>query len=109
MKKNNISNQEKQLELMRQIQKNPNSSQRNLAEKLDISLGKLNFFIHELIKTGFIKIERFSKSKKKSDYSYLLTSKGLSVKTKLTYKFMLRKFKEYELLRKEYGDRSKKI
>ena len=109
MKKNEISKQEKQLELLRQIEIDPRSSQRNLAEKIDVSLGKLNFFIQELIKTGFVKIERFSKSKNKSDYSYLLTSKGLTVKTKLTYKFMLRKFKEYELLRKEYNDRDKKI
>ena len=87
MQKKQINKQEKHLELLRYIQSNPYSTQRNLAVKLDISLGKINFFIKELIKIGFIKIERFSKSKNKSEYSYLLTSKGLKVKSKLTYKF----------------------
>ena len=108
MQKKQINKQEKHLELLRYIQSNPYSTQRNLAVKLDISLGKLNFFIKELIKIGFIKIERFSKSKNKSEYSYLLTSKGLKVKSKLTYKFMIRKFTEYEKLRKEYYDTNKK-
>ena len=108
MQKKQINKQEKHLELLRYIQSNPYSTQRNLAVKLDISLGKINFFIKELIKTGFIKIERFSKSKNKSEYSYLLTSKGLKVKSKLTYKFMIRKFSEYEKLKKEYYDTNKK-
>ena len=108
MQKKQINKQEKHLELLRYIQSNPYSTQRNLAVKLDISLGKINFFIKELIKIGFIKIERFSKSKNKSEYSYLLTSKGLKVKSKLTYKFMIRKFTEYEKLRKEYYDTNKK-
>ena len=92
---------------MRYIQSNPYSTQRNLAVKLDMSWEN-KFFIKELIKIGFIKIERFSKSKNKSEYSYLLTSKGLKVKSKLTYKFMIRKFTEYEKLKKEYYDTNKK-
>ena len=35
------------------------------------------------------------------NYIYILTPKGVTLKTKLTINFMKRKFKEYEELQKE--------
>ena len=43
----------------------------------------------------------FRKSEKKTNYLYILTTKGISEKTKLTLNFMKRKFAEYEELKKE--------
>ena len=43
----------------------------------------------------------FKKSDKKLRYLYILTPKGISLKTKLTVNFMKRKMKEYEELKKE--------
>ena len=43
--------------LLRKIQKKPNSSQRELAEELGLSLGKLNYFLKALKKKGLVKLE----------------------------------------------------
>lgn len=88
-------------DILRKIGKNPNMSQRQLANKLGFSLGKLNYCLNELRKKGLIKIDNFKKNKKKMGYIYLLTPAGISTKTKLTINFMKKKMKEYDELRKE--------
>ena len=90
-----------QFELMRKIENNPKSSQRKMAEELGFSLGKLNYCLKELKKKGFVKIKNFRKNPKKLNYMYILTPKGLTVKTKLTINFMKRKMKEYDQLKSE--------
>lgn len=88
-------------EILRKINKKPNSSQRELANELGFSLGKLNYCLKELQKKGLIKIENFKKNPNKINYLYVLTPEGLSQKTKLTINFMKRKMKEYDELKKE--------
>lgn len=89
-------------EVLRKIQKKPDSSQRDLAEELGFSLGKLNYCLKALKEKGFIKIKNFAKNKNKLNYAYVLTPKGLGEKTKLTINFMKRKMDEYEELKKEF-------
>ncbi len=89
------------LEVLRSVHKNPNASQRDLASQLGISLGKLNYLVKSMANRGFIKINNFSKSKKKIDYIYLLTPEGLRHKIRLTRRFMDIKLKEYDQLKKE--------
>ena len=89
------------LNLLRKIKNKPESSQRELAEELGFSLGKLNYCLKALKLKGLIKINNFRKNPNKLNYIYVLTPKGMSEKTKLTYNFMKRKFKEYEELQKE--------
>jgi|TARA_B110000238_G_C15863905_1_gene326401 EPS-associated MarR family transcriptional regulator len=88
-------------EVLRKIQKNPNSSQRKMADELGFSLGKLNYCLKKLRIKGLIKINNFKKSPNKLHYIYILTPKGISEKTKLTLNFMKRKMQEYEDLKKE--------
>jgi len=87
--------------ILRKIQKKPELSQREAAEELDLSLGKLNYCLKELKKKGFIKINNFRNSKNKLKYAYILTPRGLSEKTKVTINFMKLKMKEYDELKKE--------
>ena len=87
--------------ILREIQKKPNSSQRQLAKELGFSLGKLNYCLKALQNKGLIKIQNFKKNPKKINYLYILTPKGISTKTKLTINFMKRKMKEYDQLKSE--------
>ena len=89
------------LNLLRKIKNKPGSSQRQLAEELGFSLGKLNYCVGALKSKGFIKINNFKKNPHKINYIYILTPKGISEKTKLTMNFMKRKMKEYDELKKE--------
>ena len=89
------------LNLLREINKEPVSSQRRLAEKLGFSLGKLNYCLRALKEKGLIKIRNFKKNPSKINYVYVLTPRGLTEKTKLTFNFMKKKMKEYEELKRE--------
>ena len=91
--------------ILREIKKKPTSSQRQLAKSLGFSLGKLNYCIKALQNKGLVKIQNFKKQKNKIEYiRYILTPKGLSLRTKLTLNFMKRKMKEYDELKKEIED-----
>ena len=89
------------LNILRKIKDNPRSSQRELAEELGFSLGKLNYCLKALKAKGLVKISNFKKNPEKINYIYLITPKGILEKTKLTVNFMKRKMKEYEELKKE--------
>ena len=92
---------EDHFELLRKIQKKPESSQRELAVELGFSLGKLNYCLKALQSKGLIKIENFKKNPNKLNYFYVLTPKGIAQKTKLTLNYMKRKMSEYDELKKE--------
>ena len=88
-------------DVLRKIQKKPESTQRELAEELGFSLGKLNYCLKALHTKGLIKMQNFKKNPKKINYIYVLTPKGITEKTKLTINFMKRKMNEYDELKKE--------
>ena len=87
--------------VLRKIKNKPNSTQRELAEELGFSLGKLNYCLKALKSKGLVKIENFAKNPNKLNYIYVLTPKGISEKSKLTINFMKRKMNEYDELKKE--------
>ena len=95
------SDTELELEVMRVINNKPDITQRELANKLGHSLGKLNYCLRELKFKGFLKIDNFKKNPNKLNYLYVLTPKGIAAKTKLMLSFMNRKMKEYYELKKE--------
>ena len=92
---------ENNYKVLKEIQNNPNTSQRKLAKEVGFSLGKLNYCLKALKQKGLIKIENFRKNPNKITYAYILTPKGIKKKAKLTMNFMIRKMKEYDELKKE--------
>ncbi len=90
-----------QFDILRKINSKPNSSQRELALELGFSLGKLNYCLKALKNKGLIKIKNFKTNPNKLGYAYILTPKGISIKTRLTLNFMKRKMQEYDELKSE--------
>ena len=84
--------------------KQPESSQREIAERAGISLGKANFVIQALVGKGMIKTENFLNNKNKLGYRYILTSKGAKEKVKITKNFIKKKMEEYEALLSEHPE-----
>ena len=99
-----IKNSQDNLDILRKNKKNPKVSQREMAEELGFSLGKLNYCLKALKEKGLIKIENFKKNPNKINYFYILTPKGIQEKTRLTLNFMKRKMDEYEQLKKEISE-----
>ena len=97
-----MKNEQDHFEVLRRVQKKPESSQRELAEELGFSLGKLNYCLKALQKKGLIKLQNFQKQSNKINYlQYVITPKGISKRTKLTINFMKKKVKEYDELKEE--------
>ena len=96
-----MQNDPDQFNVLRKINSNPNVSQRDLANELNLSLGKINYCLKALKSKGLVKIQNFKKNKNKMGYAYILTPRGISEKTKITINFMKRKMEEYEELKKE--------
>ena len=93
------------LNVLRKIQKKPNSTQREFAKELGFSLGKFNYCIKALKQKGFIKIKNFKQNLNKINYLYVLTPKGIREKTELTVNFMKRKMQEYDELKNELKEK----
>jgi EPS-associated MarR family transcriptional regulator len=99
------------LKVLQEIKNNPEMTQRELSNRLGISLGKVNFLLKALIHKGLVKVHNFRNSSNKKAYLYILTPAGIEEKTRITYYFLKRKIREYEeleeqikLLKKEAGE-----
>ena len=99
-----MSDKQDYFNVLRLIVKKPGYSQRQLANHLGFSLGKLNYCLKALKKKGFVKISNFKKNPNKINYAYILTPKGIAEKTSLTINFMKRKMLEYEELKSEISE-----
>jgi EPS-associated MarR family transcriptional regulator len=98
---NNPYEQEIRYRLLKVLSQESNLGQRDIAKRMGISLGKVNYCISELAAKGWIKITRFRSAKKKIPYTYVLTPKGLKEKGNLTIRFLKRKVDEYEEIKKQ--------
>lgn len=87
--------------VMRILQENPDLTQRELADKLGVSVGGLNYCLKALMEKGWVKMQNFSHSKNKFGYVYILTPRGIAEKAALTSNFLKRKMEEYEALKAE--------
>ena len=96
-----LDSEESDLKILRKISSSEDLTQRKLANELGYSLGKLNYCLKALKQKGLIKIKNFEENPNKLNYIYVITPKGISEKTKLTFNFMKRKMQEYDELKSE--------
>ena len=89
------------LDLLRKLEVNPEYTQRELSQEMEVSLGKINYCMKKLVEKGWLKVKNFQQSENKKAYAYFLTPKGIDQKSKLTIVFLQRKMEEYELLKGE--------
>lgn len=87
--------------ILKLLEENPDMSQRQLAEELGVSVGKINYCMKALIQVGLVKMANFARSKNKAGYAYVLTPKGVSEKALVTKRFLSNKINQYERLRRE--------
>ena len=94
-------NEETRFHLLKLLDANPNLTQRELAEELGISLGKVNYCMRALLDKGLVKAKKFRDNPDKRSYVYILTPKGIEHRARLTVSFLKRKVAEYEALENE--------
>jgi EPS-associated MarR family transcriptional regulator len=92
---------ETHLKILKRIEINSHISQRQMAQELGVSVGKINYCVQALIATGLVKAGNFKRSANKLNYLYLLTPAGIEEKTRLTASFLKRKIIEHEKITHE--------
>ena len=88
-------------QLLKLLTEHPESTQRELAAAMGVSLGKANYCIKALIEKGLVKTDNFRRNPKKGVYAYLLTPEGVQEKARVTVRFLHRKMAEYDALQAE--------
>lgn len=94
-------NQHRDYQLLRQIADHKDSSQRDLALRMGVSVGKINYCLRAVIDRGWVKVNNFRRSDNKWAYAYLLTPSGVRAKAQLAKAFLCRKEQEFEQLQHE--------
>ncbi|MDD4929256.1 MAG: MarR family EPS-associated transcriptional regulator [Gallionella sp.] len=90
--------------LLKTLTDNPGLSQRDLAKRLGVSLGKVNFCLNALVEKGCLKVGNFRNSSNKLAYIYALTPHGVEQKAQMTVEFLQIKMQEYERLHAEIAE-----
>ena len=94
-------NDDVRYKLLKLLAEEPQISQRDLARRLSISVGKANYCLSALVEKGLVKIDNVRKAGNKLAYAYLLTPRGIEEKTRITVGFLQRKMREYGDLQQE--------
>ena len=72
------------LKILEALEQEESPSQRELARRLNVSLGLVNSFIKRLVNKGYFKVTTIPANRVK----YMLTPKGVAEKTRLTYEYI---------------------
>jgi len=83
------------LKILEEIDNDHAPSQRDLAGKLNISLGLVNSFLKRLANKGYFKITSVPKNRVK----YILTPMGATEKARLTYEYIHYSYRFYKKVR----------
>lgn len=89
----------KSLLLLDEISKGESLSQRDLSKRLNVALGLVNSYIKNLVAKGYLRVSNISKNNCK----YLLTPKGMSEKTRLTYHLLQDYNRIFREARRNFG------
>lgn len=87
--------------LLKLLEHKPELSQRELANEMGVSLGKINYCLRAVIERGWVKAKNFTHHPNKRVYTYYLTPQGIEEKASVTVRFLKRKLAEYEDLKEE--------
>ena len=104
-----MNNQELEFRALKILEQQPDLTQRQLAKKLGVSLGKTHYLIKSLIDVGWVKLDNFQCSDNKWGYVYLLTPLGIVEKAAITARFLVRKQREYTQLQEEISQLQEEV
>ena len=104
-----MNNQELKYRVLKILEQHPDLTQRQVAEKLDISLGKAHYLVKSLIDVGWVKFDNFQRSDNKWGYAYLLTPTGVIERAAITARFLVRKQHEYAQLQEEIAELKEEV
>ncbi|WP_170113455.1 MarR family EPS-associated transcriptional regulator [Ahniella affigens] len=93
-----------ELQVLRLIEQEPALRQRDIAERLQLSLGKANYCIRALIELGWLAVQPIRNAANKLSYRYLLTAAGRNQRARAASVFLERKRREFQTLSAEIAE-----
>jgi len=105
----NMLTDEIRYRILRELEREPQLSQRELAESLGVSVGKTNYCLKALGEKGLLKVENFRRNGNKLAYAYRLTPRGIVDKARMTRLFLKIKQREYEQLQSELEELRREV
>lgn len=95
--------------VIKELEENPTHTQRSLAQKLNVSLGKVNYVLSGLVEKGIIKAKRLKNGPDKIRWQYILTPQGVKEKLKITREYLIKRMKEFDQIQHEISELKKDI
>jgi len=89
------SESECDLDILEQIEQDPNATQAGLASQIGVAVGTINFHLKRLVAKGYVKVRRAERRKLR----YLITPEGISLRARLTVDYIQNSFRLYRLVR----------
>lgn len=91
-------------EILYLLEREPEITQRELAQRMGVSVGRTNYCLRALAGRGWLKLERFRAAQRKGRYIYVLTPGGLAERSRMAGRFLKRKRAEYDHLKAQIAE-----
>jgi DNA-binding MarR family transcriptional regulator len=101
----NLSEQQRDLNILEKIEQNPEATQASLADQLGVAVGTVNWHLKRLVAKGYVKVRRAQRRK----LLYLITPEGIALRAKLTLDYINSSFQLYRLVRERMTETLKKL
>lgn len=96
MEQDSIQNESSHtLDMLTQIEANPDISQVGLATELGVAVGTINWHLKRMINKGYVKVKRAQRKKLR----YIITPEGIALRAALTVDYIKNSFNLYRLVR----------
>ncbi len=95
--------------VIKELEENPSHTQRSLAQKLNVSLGKVNYILSGLVEKGLIRAKKLKNNPDKIRWQYLLTPQGMKEKINITREYLSKRMKEFEQIQQEIEELKKEV
>lgn len=93
----NTSNESvRDLNLLEQIEQDPDITQASLAAQLGVAVGTVNWHIKRLVSKGYVKVKRAQRKKLR----YIITPTGIALRANLTMEYIERSLQLYRNTRR---------
>lgn len=92
---NNLTEQQRDLNILEKIEQDPEMTQASLADQLGVAVGTVNWHLKRLVAKGYVKVRRAQRRKLR----YIITPEGIALRARLTLDYINTSFQLYRLVR----------
>jgi len=96
MMENYTTGSQADLTILEHIERDPDTTQASLAEKIGVAVGTINWHLKRLIAKGYVKVKRLERKKLR----YIITPEGIVLRAHLLLNFIQSSMEMYRLVRK---------